>query len=60
MLISNTFFLCLQQENLSPAVMGRLNQEIKKLMSTELEGIKVELNEQDITDIQAIIDGPGT
>lgn len=47
-----------QQENLPPAVMARVAREIKTLMSKELEGIRIEVNEQDMTDIQAIMDGP--
>lgn len=47
-----------QQENLPPAVMARVAREIKTLMTKELEGIRIEINEQDMTDIQAIIDGP--
>ena len=53
------FFTAVQLENVSPAVMQRVARDVKKLMSAELEGIKVELNEHDFTDIQAVIDGPG-
>eukprot|EP00123_Amoebidium_parasiticum_P001609 comp12747_c0_seq1/m.7861 comp12747_c0_seq1/g.7861 ORF comp12747_c0_seq1/g.7861 comp12747_c0_seq1/m.7861 type:complete len:202 (-) comp12747_c0_seq1:398-1003(-) len=45
-------------ENVSPAVMPRVAKEVKKLMASKLEGIKIEINDQDMTDIQAVIDGP--
>eukprot|EP00123_Amoebidium_parasiticum_P022762 comp9439_c0_seq1/m.4496 comp9439_c0_seq1/g.4496 ORF comp9439_c0_seq1/g.4496 comp9439_c0_seq1/m.4496 type:complete len:223 (-) comp9439_c0_seq1:24-692(-) len=45
-------------ENLAPAVITRLSRDVKKLMTTHLEGIKVEIKEDDMTDIFAVIDGP--
>lgn len=36
----------------------RIAKEIKDLNTTPLEGIKVTLNEEDITDVQAAIEGP--
>jgi hypothetical protein len=32
---------------------------MQELQQTQLEGIKVLLNEADVTDIQATVDGPG-
>jgi hypothetical protein len=33
---------------------------MRKLMETPIDGVKIIPNESDITDIQAIIEGPGT
>lgn len=46
-------------ENLSPQVIKSLSKEIAELISDPPEGIKVLTNEEDITDIQAYIEGPG-
>jgi len=45
-------------ENLSPQVIRHVTKELYELVSAPPEGIKVSLNEEDITDIQAVIDGP--
>jgi len=34
-------------------------KELRKLSSNPLEGIKVQLNEEDVTDVVADITGPG-
>lgn len=34
-------------------------REMHELQTSSLEGIKVQTNEADVTDIQAIIEGPG-
>eukprot|EP00043_Microstomoeca_roanoka_P002353 m.37809 g.37809 ORF g.37809 m.37809 type:complete len:204 (+) comp11432_c1_seq1:349-960(+) len=47
-----------QNENISPLVLRRVTKEIAKLTKTPPEGIKVHINEADITDIQATIVGP--
>ena len=47
-------------ENIPPACIRRIANEIKKLTVTPAEGIKLIPNECDITDIQALIEGPGT
>lgn len=46
-------------ENLAPQVSRQICKELQHLISDPPEGIKVILNEEDISDIQAIIDGPG-
>lgn len=46
-------------ENLSPQTIRQIVKEMHELQSNQPEGIKVKLNETDVTDIQAIIDGPG-
>lgn len=46
-------------ENLSPQIIRRVAKELEDLVNSPPEGIKVTLNEQDITDIQAYIEGPG-
>lgn len=46
-------------ENLSPQTIRQIVKEMHELQNNQLEGIKVKLNEADVTDIQAIIDGPG-
>lgn len=64
--ISDLMFLCLffsplqiSFENLAPQVSRQICKEVHGLVSDPPEGIKVILNEEDISDIQAIIDGPG-
>jgi len=46
-------------ENISPAVVLSVAKEIRKLCTEPLDGIKVQLNEEDVTDIIAEIHGPG-
>lgn len=46
------------QENLAPAVIMSLAKEIRKLANEPLDGIKVQLNEEDVTDVVAEITGP--
>uniref|UniRef100_A0A1B6MH50 Ubiquitin-conjugating enzyme E2 S n=1 Tax=Graphocephala atropunctata TaxID=36148 RepID=A0A1B6MH50_9HEMI len=45
-------------ENLSPQCIRQVGKELQDLIKIPPEGIKVNLNEQDITDIQALIEGP--
>ncbi|KAF7492732.1 Ubiquitin-conjugating enzyme E2 S, partial [Sarcoptes scabiei] len=45
-------------ENLTPSVIRRISKEIADLVTNPPEGIKVLANEEDFTDIQAIIEGP--
>lgn len=46
-------------ENIAPQVLKRVAKEITELASNCPDGIKMIVNEEDITDIQAIITGPG-
>lgn len=46
-------------ENVSPQVVRRVTKEVMELAESPPEGIKVFINEEDITDIQATITGPG-
>lgn len=46
------------QENISPSTIRKVAGEMRKLMETPIDGVKVIPNESDITDIQAIIEGP--
>lgn len=46
-------------ENLSPQVIRSLAKEIADLCNDPPEGIKIFPNDEDITDIQAHIEGPG-
>ena len=46
-------------ENLSPQVIRQVMKEMLDMSENALEGIKVQINEADVTDIQALIDGPG-
>jgi len=46
-------------ENFSPQVIKSVSKEIAELYSDPPEGIHLITNELDVTDIQAIIDGPG-
>uniref|UniRef100_A0A1B6BWX2 Ubiquitin-conjugating enzyme E2 S n=2 Tax=Clastoptera arizonana TaxID=38151 RepID=A0A1B6BWX2_9HEMI len=45
-------------ENVSPQIIRMVAKEVRELFSNPPEGIKVTINEQDITDIQAYIEGP--
>ncbi|KAI1301214.1 Ubiquitin-conjugating enzyme E2 S [Halotydeus destructor] len=45
-------------ENLSPQVIRQVTKEITELIHSPPEGIRTLMNEEDVTDIQAIIDGP--
>jgi ubiquitin-conjugating enzyme E2 S len=46
-------------ENLHPQTVRQVLREMTELSQNPPEGIKVLLNEEDITDIQASIEGPG-
>lgn len=46
-------------ENLSPQIIRRVAKEMAELITQTPEGIRVILNEADVTDIQAVIEGPG-
>jgi ubiquitin-conjugating enzyme E2 S len=45
-------------ENHNPQVIRQISREVKSLSTEQLEGIKVNINEADLTNIEAIIDGP--
>ncbi|CAD1472796.1 unnamed protein product, partial [Heterotrigona itama] len=45
-------------ENLSPQIIRRVAKEMSELAAQPPEGIRIILNEEDVTDIQAIIEGP--
>ncbi|KAL1925200.1 uncharacterized protein VTP21DRAFT_83 [Calcarisporiella thermophila] len=45
-------------ENISPAVIKRISRELQKLQQQPPEGIKLIVNEDNITDVQAWIMGP--
>ena len=45
-------------ENLPPHVIQRVSKEMMDLTKNPLEGIRIAVNEEDVTDIQATIDGP--
>lgn len=46
-------------ENLPPHVIKRISKELLELSDSPPEGIKLFINEEDITDVQASIQGPG-
>lgn len=46
-------------ENLSPHVIKQVTKELNKLVTEQLEGIKVLINDEDVTNIEAVIEGPG-
>ena len=46
-------------ENISPQVLREVAKQLHTLQSDAPEGIKVFMNEGDLTDIQASIEGPG-
>ncbi|XP_060529318.1 ubiquitin-conjugating enzyme E2 S [Cylas formicarius] len=45
-------------ENLSPQIIRGVVKEMQDLVNSPPEGIKVQINEEDVTDIQAFIEGP--
>lgn len=45
--------------NLSSSAMRKIAKELKDLHTTPLEGITILPNEQDMTEVVAIIQGPG-
>lgn len=45
-------------ENLSPTALREIIQETQDLLSKPPEGIKLIPNEDDVTDVQALIEGP--
>lgn len=46
-------------ENLSPQIIRRVVKELNDLVDQPPEGIKITINDEDVTDIQAYIEGPG-
>lgn len=46
-------------ENHNPQVIRQISKEVKTLTLEAMEGIKISINESNLTDIQAVIDGPG-
>lgn len=46
-------------ENISPSVINRLVKELKETQKSPVEGINVVINEENVTDIQADVEGPG-
>lgn len=46
-------------ENLSPQIIRQVVKEMSEIYLNSPEGIKVQINEADVTDIQAVIEGPG-
>ena len=46
-------------ENLSPEVLRQIRKEIVDLVKEPLDGITVTFNEEDISNVQAKIIGPG-
>lgn len=46
-------------ENLPPQVIRQVSKELSSLCQNAPEGIKIFTNDEDITDIQATIEGPG-
>ena len=45
-------------ENLSPQTIRGVAREMQDLVNNPPEGIKVQINDEDVTDIQAFIEGP--
>jgi len=45
-------------ENMNPQVMRHVGKEIQHMMSEPMEGIHVIINDKDVTEIQAVIEGP--
>lgn len=45
-------------ENLNPQVTRYIAKELQSLMSSPLEGVTVLMNEKDMTQVEAVLDGP--
>ncbi|CRL02333.1 CLUMA_CG015350, isoform A [Clunio marinus] len=45
-------------ENHNPQVIRQVSKEVKTLTTEQLEGIQIMVNESNLTDIQAVIEGP--
>lgn len=45
-------------ENLSPQTIRQIQKQIQEIITNSLEGIKLQINESDVTDIQAVLQGP--
>lgn len=45
-------------ENLSPQTIRQVMKEMQSMVEHPLEGIKIQINDADVTDIQALVDGP--
>lgn len=59
MLLSRQFQTSSNVENLHPQIIKQVVKELTSLSSDPPEGIKVFTNDEDVTDIQATIEGPG-
>jgi len=61
MVLVITIFIVLQSnvENMSPQIIREVSKELIDLQKNPPEGIKIIMNEEDVTDIQATIEGPG-
>lgn len=46
-------------ENLAPNVIRKVSKELADLIKQPPEGIKIIPNDEDVSDIQAIVEGPG-
>lgn len=57
-MLINLFQMSNNVENLSPQIIRGVVKEMQDLVNNPPEGIKVQINEEDVTDIQAYIDGP--
>jgi len=45
-------------ENVAPQVVRAVGKQIQALATESMEGVQVILNEEDLTDVQAIVEGP--
>merc|ERR1719350_1445480 len=45
-------------ENVSPLVIKNVSRQVHTLVQEKMEGISIEVNEDALTDVQAVIDGP--
>jgi len=48
----------MSNENIAPAVVSGIAKELRKLSLSPPSGIKIHLNEEDVTDIRIDIEGP--
>lgn len=46
------------QENLSPQIVRQIFKEFATFKKEPIEGVRVTINEEDVSEIHAVIDGP--
>ena len=56
--LSSSFAMVSNMENVNPQVTRYVAKELRSLHSSPLEGVAVVMNEKDLTQVEAVIEGP--